>query len=639
MKKFLMLLILLASSAAFAQLQYISDRAVAANPFNGGMVPLSYAQVRVCTVTTGLPAPCPNLAQIYDVNGNPYPTSLGSNFGQLTTDVLGRFNFACTTGNYNIQVQASGNNTPSLNYIVSCPGNVSYLPTNNTWTGTNTFLQAITATGGVIGNLNGVIGATTPNAGTFTTFIAKDVNGVKNASQYAGLDIGVWINAAYADLPAGGGQIMVPAAATCYPFTTPIVFGTSGKVVQLVGQGNGPVCLNFTGASGTAITVNTGQFKGTLISNIKLTGGGGTSIGIVLGGSQGAYGSMLSNVDVSGFAVGLQFASNTWQVLVSHSLFSNNTQNLLYPGPPNQPSNAGEQITFLQTFFADSGTTNFANNVYIYAPSGLSMQFISCGFDQAQVATTGDGASIGTVSIMNSHFEVPNGGESRPFVKNQNTNLYMAGDDFLNAFATVQTYPITTDGGGQDVYSALRVNGGNSSAVVGTLNGHTITILGTMTNPTNPTVAPYAQIDATYSGVTVLGDIKFAGNYFTNKWFTFRTGPDGANNGGVSLSGEGDAGQVRMYRWTGVGTIFNAFKVTSSLTNGELDFCQGTQPATPDAFGSETYTCNASILNGGQGSFNGGIKTPNMHAITGTNYVCVDTNGNFVKSTTACSGT
>jgi hypothetical protein len=163
MKKFLILLMLMASPlVAVAQLQYISDRAVATNPFTGGMVPLSYAQVRVCNTTTSIAAPpCSNIAQIYDVNGNAYPTSLGSNFGQLVTDSMGRFTFACNTGNYNIQIQASGNNTPSMNYILSCPGNTSYIATPNTWTGVNTFTQPI------VGDINSS-GASTFNALTTT---------------------------------------------------------------------------------------------------------------------------------------------------------------------------------------------------------------------------------------------------------------------------------------------------------------------------------------------------------------------------------------------------------------------------------------------------------------------------------------
>lgn len=171
MKKFLILLMLMASPlVAVAQLQYISDRAVATNPFTGGMVPLSYAQVRVCSTVNSIAAsPCPNIAQIYDVNGNPYPTSLGSNFGQLTTDVLGRFNFACVTGNYNIQVQASGNNTPSINEVLSCPGNVSYLATDNTWTGLNSFTQAIQ------GNLAGNV--TSSGTSSFNILNATSLNG------------------------------------------------------------------------------------------------------------------------------------------------------------------------------------------------------------------------------------------------------------------------------------------------------------------------------------------------------------------------------------------------------------------------------------------------------------------------------
>jgi hypothetical protein len=38
-------------------------------------------------------------------------------------------------------------------------------------------------------------------------------------------------------------------------------------------------------------------------------------------------------------------------------------------------------------------------------------------------------------------------------------------------------------------------------------------------------------------------------------------------------------------------------------------------------------------------TFGAGATIPSIHAITGTRYVCVDTNGNLVSSATACSGT
>lgn len=69
-------------------------------------------------------------------------------------------------------------------------------------------------------------------------------------------DIGAQINAAYAALPANGGEIVVvpPASGSCYNYTTPIVFNTSGKYPILEGApaSSGGVCLNYTPTTATA---------------------------------------------------------------------------------------------------------------------------------------------------------------------------------------------------------------------------------------------------------------------------------------------------------------------------------------------------------------------------------------------------
>lgn len=210
MKKFLILLMLTVSLAASAQLSYVSDRAVATNPFTGGMVPLSYAQVRICSVAPGLPVPC-TLAQAYDVNGNALSMSLGSGWGQITTDVLGRYQFACTPGNYNIQIQASGNNTPSINQVVTCPGNSTLLASNNVWTGNNTI-------GGVLN--------------------AKNIESVRYADQFAS------INAAVADLAGGCGVVAMPAGT----YTVSSYLTISNGCVSIIGVGSGSVTVQCADA-------------------------------------------------------------------------------------------------------------------------------------------------------------------------------------------------------------------------------------------------------------------------------------------------------------------------------------------------------------------------------------------------------
>jgi hypothetical protein len=103
------------------QTSFYTDRAVATTPVNGQsvLVPIGYGQVRVCTsAATG--SPCTPVAAITDLNGNPLSV-VGGNFGQVTTDVVGRFNFGCQTGNYIVQVAPTGSNTPQLNYKITCP--------------------------------------------------------------------------------------------------------------------------------------------------------------------------------------------------------------------------------------------------------------------------------------------------------------------------------------------------------------------------------------------------------------------------------------------------------------------------------------------------------------------------------------
>jgi hypothetical protein len=121
-----MALIVLCAASSHAQLAAYHDRGVGnSTVISGGqyypvLVPIQYGQVRVCN-TPASGSPCTPVAQIYDMNGNALPTSLGSNFGQLTTDVTGQFSFQCTTGEYEVQVAPSSSNTPQLNYLVACP--------------------------------------------------------------------------------------------------------------------------------------------------------------------------------------------------------------------------------------------------------------------------------------------------------------------------------------------------------------------------------------------------------------------------------------------------------------------------------------------------------------------------------------
>lgn len=110
-------------ASAFSQAPpFISGQATGIQPIGSGLIPISYGQVRVCTLPGAVGSPCTPLAPITDTFGNPLTVS-GGNFGQLSTNVVGQFSFGCTAGtSFLIQIQVNTSNTPELSYPLSCPG-------------------------------------------------------------------------------------------------------------------------------------------------------------------------------------------------------------------------------------------------------------------------------------------------------------------------------------------------------------------------------------------------------------------------------------------------------------------------------------------------------------------------------------
>jgi hypothetical protein len=107
-KRLLLAIMLLGSPIlGVSQTVFYTDRALGVNPFSPGSngtpspIFLSYAQVRICTLpTSGSPCNTP-AAGITDINGNPIGI-VGGNFGQLTTDVVGRWSVGCPPGIYQV---------------------------------------------------------------------------------------------------------------------------------------------------------------------------------------------------------------------------------------------------------------------------------------------------------------------------------------------------------------------------------------------------------------------------------------------------------------------------------------------------------------------------------------------------------
>jgi hypothetical protein len=120
----------------------------------------------------------------------------------------------------------------------------------------------------------------------------ENVQIVDGTFSRGGTDIGNEINLAYAALPATGGSIWIAPQSNgaAYGFTTPIVFGASGKYVSLKGLAPsnqsgaagspgsmGGVTLNFTptsGASALALTSAGNASSGATAYSGTITGGG-----------------------------------------------------------------------------------------------------------------------------------------------------------------------------------------------------------------------------------------------------------------------------------------------------------------------------------------------------------------------------
>lgn len=251
----------------------------------------------------------------------------------------------------------------------------------NTWTGLQTFTNASTT---------GELTAT-----NFETTLYSD--------NFTGSDMGAKINAAYAALPSTGGTIVVPAGA--YSFSTPIVFGTNLKPVNLLCSGGGATNLTYIGTA-TSTTFNTGFTTinaGYGMKNCTLNGPnagiGGTTIGIQVGGTNGAPNSTFDGLRVNGFGKDFVTGNNTWIVTVSNSIFQNGDRSVDIQGN----SNSGENLKFIGDTFADC--TTVANCFNVPGSAVASLELTDDAFDDGQLAIA-DGNT--TVTVVGGHFENPN---------------------------------------------------------------------------------------------------------------------------------------------------------------------------------------------------------------------------------------
>lgn len=233
-------------------------------------------------------------------------------------------------------------------------------------------------------------------------------------TSWTGSDIGAQTNAAYAALPASGGEIDLDPKAdgSCYDYSTPIVFATVNKLVYH--RSTGGACLNYTPTSGSAITVDyvgIGSLPNSkhgfenlhLINNSCDTsqGCGGSAIGINVGNTnQGQLNASMISDTIQGFAVGYQ---NTNALSVQIQWYA----------PVIKSGGIGMILGPLTGFELNGGTIGGNNQAIQFAPNGniemsiFGTQFFSNIGDPAGILdATQVVGSPAAVDCHDCHFEM-----------------------------------------------------------------------------------------------------------------------------------------------------------------------------------------------------------------------------------------
>lgn len=316
---------------------------------------------------------------------------------------------------------------------------------------------SLSMTGG-IGVVNGLM-SFSKISGAGDLF-AKSFNTIYDASQFPGADIGAKINNAYAAGVAAGFKgmiITVPAGAQS--FSTPIVFGTDTARASLRGAPGGGTELDFTGAGGTiACTINTGNqgsgssaehssyeaikditFKGNRTSSTTPT------IGVYMGGTFGAAGACLVDVNIEGFGQGLFMGQNTYHTGWYNGVIRNCAQLIFI----NTPNNSGEGIHFYNGFFVDAfdAAAVTANGIQIADSGVASLLFSGCSFDDTQIRI----GQANNVSFHACHFENPGSATWGAYTyisidNNVATNVNFTGNTFFSTGTVLPTNYISNGG-------------------------------------------------------------------------------------------------------------------------------------------------------------------------------------------------
>lgn len=275
------ILFMLAScSVTKAQNSFYSDRALSPQSVIGipqpVAAPIPYGSVRVCSLPLTQQQPCLPLATITDINGVTLSNAIGSNFGQLTTDVTGKFLFGCVNGvNYQVQIQQSASNTPALNYPITCPGGLGAggLAGNLAFTGNNTHSGTET-----FANINKVIYADQQAGATADVKIANCLTALGGSGTCNATGFGATTQSLAAQVTVNSGQTILFDPATTFQASTAALNPFVVKVNAIV-KGLHFDCGNQPTYSGNLFTFNDAYRDGntTAVEDTRITCSGVTT--------------------------------------------------------------------------------------------------------------------------------------------------------------------------------------------------------------------------------------------------------------------------------------------------------------------------------------------------------------------------
>lgn len=360
--------------------------------------------------------------------------------------------------------------------------------------------------------------------GTVTVYgslAALSFNTILDASQFTGSgsnDMGDKINTAYAyisTLGLLGAIITVPAGV--FVCTTSINFGTNGVRVSLRGAPGGGTVLDYTSTSASQVicTVNTGIQSGSIehtsyeaIRDITFRGSRRSSsspaIGVLMGGSNGAAGACLVNVNIEGFGQGLYSGANTYHTGWYNGVIRNCAQLIFIAAA----SNSGEALHFYNGFFVDPFDATFAttNGVQLADSGSASCLFSGCSFDDTQVRI----GQANNVAFQGCHFENPGSANWGAYTyiaidNNLATNVSFNGDTF---FATGSVSP-----------TSYMSNGGNvimNGVIVRKFTGSTMTNFASLSGSGRITWTGFNNVSGT-AITNVVSGVAYTPNGFVNQ--------------------------------------------------------------------------------------------------------------------------